>query len=210
MTPKKFVFDVIVNAVGYPIELIANLSKCRMKIDILIIDWQDSESINMIKFFVNDLPCNHKKYIKYLIHIGEKITTQYKSYNFNVQKEIFITRPFSLIEFKNMMNSLIYDHLPFLMIDDDYIFDCQNARIFSVHNGIDIKLSEKEIQILQHMLFSEYYTSSRANIGKLIWDFNYTVNTSTIETHIYKLRQKIDNLIIIDKTKYFLNIKEIY
>lgn len=211
LTPKRFVFDIIAGVVGYPIHLVAHLSECRIKIDILIIDWQDAESVNIEKHFSNKSQYTSKHYVKYLINIGERVPGQYKLNNLHSQKEIFISRPFSLIQFKDMMNSFIHDHLPFIMIDDQYIFDCQNARFYSIHHqSIDVKLTEKEMQILQHMLLSEHYVSNKSHIGKMVWDFNYTIHTSTIETHIYKLRQKINDLIVIDKTKYFLNVKEIY
>lgn len=211
LTSKQFVFDTIENVIGYPIRLISNLSECRIKIDILIIDWQDSESIYIQKHFSNRSQYSTSHHIKYLINIGEKVSGQYKMSNFHIQKEIFISRPFSLIIFRDMINSLIHDHLPFLMIDDQYIFDCQNSRFYNIHYpNIDTKLTEKEMQILQHMLFSEHYMSNKSKLGKMVWDFNYTINTSTIETHIYKLKQKVNDIIVVDKTKYFLNVREIY
>lgn len=210
LTNKEFLPTILQSVVEYKVIHVNYLNECRTKIDILIIDHIDKESFILKNPHLESTEYK-KHYIKYIIHIGEKYRYKKLYSNLYIQKEIFISRPFRLLQLRNTIYSVLNDHLPFLMIDNEFIFDYQNARFFSIYKPANkINLTEKEMQILQHMLLSEQYSSSRYNMGKLIWNFNDNIQSSTIETHIYKLKQKLKAIIMITKNEYYLNVKEIY
>ena len=83
-------------------------------------------------------------------------------------------------EFKN--NSLI--------LIKDYILD-KNERTLRKNNLI-LKITEKEINFIE-ILHSSSKPLNRDFILKNIWEYSSETDTHTVETHIYRLRQKIKN-----------------
>lgn len=55
-----------------------------------------------------------------------------------------------------------------------------------------IRLTEKETQILQFLLAAGGQTVSRETLLQEVWGYAAAVTTHTLETHIYRLRQKIE------------------
>lgn len=58
--------------------------------------------------------------------------------------------------------------------------------------GEDIKLTEKERDVLLLLLNSEDHTISREDLLEVVWGYRADTETHTTETHIYRLRQKIE------------------
>jgi len=65
-----------------------------------------------------------------------------------------------------------------------------------------IELTEKETSILSHLLRSEGGFASRAELLEVIWGYKYGIATHTLETHIYRLREKLK-----PKASKFISIK---
>ena len=55
-----------------------------------------------------------------------------------------------------------------------------------------IKLTEKETAILKFLYRTSGKTVSREDMLGEVWGYNSEVNTHTLETHVYRLRQKIE------------------
>jgi len=72
----------------------------------------------------------------------------------------------------------------------NYILD-KNARVLKKDNTT-LQVTEKEITFLE-MLCSSKKPLSRSYILKNIWGYSSEADTHTVETHIYRLRQKIKN-----------------
>ena len=72
----------------------------------------------------------------------------------------------------------------------NYILD-KNERILK-KNNIFLKITEKEINFIEN-LNSSSKPLSRDYILKNIWNYSTDTDTHTVETHIYRLRQKIKN-----------------
>ena len=70
----------------------------------------------------------------------------------------------------------------------NYILD-KNTRVLK-KNDITLKVTEKEVIFLE-MLYSSKKPLSRDYILKNIWKYSSETDTHTVETHIYRLRQKI-------------------
>ena len=70
-----------------------------------------------------------------------------------------------------------------------------------------IILTEKEIQLLELFLKSTK-PISKDNILSSVWNYSSEADTHTVETHIYRLRKKINDKFIDDK--FILNNKEGY
>ena len=83
-----------------------------------------------------------------------------------------------------------------------------NSKIFS-KNNINLKLTEKEIEIILYLNIKKDKQSVQ-DLQKNIWGYSSTMETHTVETHIYRLRKKIsdkfkdEDLILSHKNGYFI------
>lgn len=67
-----------------------------------------------------------------------------------------------------------------------------SAKLLLDPKGRKIRLTEKETNILKH-LHRSGHTVARETLLHEVWGYNPAVTTHTLETHIYRLRQKIEN-----------------
>lgn len=78
-----------------------------------------------------------------------------------------------------------------------------------IKNNISITLTEKEIELLE-LFLNEKKPISKKKILSLVWNYSSNADTHTVETHIYRLRKKInknffdDNFILNNKNGYYL------
>ena len=99
------------------------------------------------------------------------------------------------------------------IIIKDYELDI-NSKFFS-KDGFNLKLTEKEIEIILY-LNKEKSKRTVLDLQKNIWGYSSDLETHTVETHIHRLRKKInhkfkdknfimshDNGYFIEKTKKF-------
>ena len=100
------------------------------------------------------------------------------------------------------------------IIIKDYELDI-NSKFFS-KDGFNLKLTEKEIEIILY-LNKEKSKRTVLDLQKNIWGYSSDLETHTVETHIHRLRKKInhkfkdknfimshDNGYFIEKTKKIL------
>lgn len=59
-------------------------------------------------------------------------------------------------------------------------------------DGSCVSLTEKETEILEYLSKNKEKNISKTELLKYIWGYADTVETHTLETHIYRLRQKIE------------------
>ena len=83
-----------------------------------------------------------------------------------------------------------------------------NSKFFSKDN-INLKLTEKEIEIILY-LNNNKNKKNVQDLQKNIWGHTTNLDTHTVETHIYRLRKKIEdkfndkNFIMSHKEGYFI------
>ena len=65
-------------------------------------------------------------------------------------------------------------------------------KVLLLQNGQKIRLTEKETNILKFLLRSADGIVARDTLLHEVWGYNANVTTHTLETHIYRLRQKIE------------------
>ena len=106
---------------------------------------------------------------------------------------LIIKLPFNLIQFNqdiiNVCKKFEF-HNNSLISVKDYILD-KNERTLK-KNNIHLKITEKEINFIENLHVSSK-PLSREFILKNIWNYSADTDTHTVETHIYRLRQKIKN-----------------
>jgi len=60
-------------------------------------------------------------------------------------------------------------------------------------NGSKIRLTEKETSILKYLYRASGNAVSREELLNEVWGYNTGVTTHTLETHVYRLRQKMED-----------------
>ncbi|MEM8539913.1 MAG: response regulator transcription factor [Pseudomonadota bacterium] len=60
-------------------------------------------------------------------------------------------------------------------------------------NGGKVRLTEKEASIIKYLYRTGGKVVSRDTLLEEVWGYNSGVTTHTLETHVYRLRQKIEN-----------------
>lgn len=66
------------------------------------------------------------------------------------------------------------------------------AKLLLDENGGKVRLTEKETSILKYLYRAGEKVVSREVLLHEVWGYNAGVTTHTLETHIYRLRQKIE------------------
>jgi len=102
-------------------------------------------------------------------------------------------RPYRLGALLRQIGQMIAQ--PVLYIDDiaigDYIFKPQE-KVLSREENDDIALTDREVDILAYLARHNKTPVSRDALLKNVWQYQEGVDTHTLETHIYRLRQKIE------------------
>jgi DNA-binding response OmpR family regulator len=83
--------------------------------------------------------------------------------------------------------------------------------IASAATGKTTKLTEKEVDIIKYLYQIAPQTASKEDMLENVWEYSADVTTHTVETHIYRVRQKVEKnsknqLIITENNGYRLNI----
>ena len=68
-----------------------------------------------------------------------------------------------------------------------------NSKILETNESRSIRLTEKENNILKFLYKNLGNTVSRETLLHEVWGYSSKVTTHTLETHIYRLRQKIED-----------------
>ena len=88
-----------------------------------------------------------------------------------------------------------------------YLADFQMRRLMDPNTMQVIDLTEKESKILEYLLKSVNKSIDRESLLQKIWKYSADITTHTLETHIYRLRQKLapnENLLLTTETGYML------
>ncbi len=67
-----------------------------------------------------------------------------------------------------------------------------SQKLMTDKNGNKLRLTEKEASIIKYLYRAEQKVVSRDVLLEEVWGYNSGVTTHTLETHVYRLRQKIE------------------
>ena len=109
----------------------------------------------------------------------------------------YIVKPFSPGEIIARINAILRRIMP-KNDEGEKIFTFDNLEIdlnnFTVKvNDEIISLTKKEIEILWTLSTNQNKVFTRENLLDLIWGFDYFGESRTVDTHIKRLRAKLDN-----------------
>ena len=104
-----------------------------------------------------------------------------------------IILPISFFDLKKKITNIIaiskFNLNSFIKIKD-YVLNKNEKKLVKLNTSIFI--TEKEVQLIE-LLFKEKKPLSKNFILKSIWNYSENADTHTVETHIYRLRKKINN-----------------
>jgi DNA-binding response OmpR family regulator len=86
------------------------------------------------------------------------------------------------------------------------------SRQFVTATGEIIRLTEKECGIVRFLYHNRPNVVTRHDLLSQVWGYNTNVTTHTLETHIYRLRQKLEldptsaRLLVTESGGYRLDI----
>ena len=142
-------------------------------------------SINCFKVFATYNKLQNKKNFDYILKLPASITEINNIIESSAAKNQFSKN--SSIKIKN------------------YFLDKNEKKLFKGDKFII--LTEKEIQLLE-LLLSEKKIFSKSSILSSVWHYSSDADTHTVETHIYRLRKKINEK--FSDENFLLNTKEGY
>jgi len=125
---------------------------------------------------------------------------------------ISLILPIEILSFKEILNILLTKYNFFKkskIIIKDYEID-SNQRLI-MKGGAKVKLTEKELELI--LALNKNNGLDKSFLLKNIWNYNSNLETHAFETHLHRLRKKInyifkDNRFIIEKnSKYYLFAK---
>ncbi len=73
-----------------------------------------------------------------------------------------------------------------------YVFKPAAKLLLHDESGVKVRLTEKETAILKYLYRAGGKAVSREELLNEVWGYNANVTTHTLETHVYRLRQKME------------------
>ena len=153
------------------------------------------------KFFIENIPTvfflNNKDFLK-----KNKLTL--------LEFHISLSTPIEILSFKEILNILLTKYNFFKkskIIINNYEID-SNQRIM-INNKIKVKLTEKELELI--LLLDKNNGLDKSFLLKNIWNRSSDLESHAFETHLHRLRKKInkyfnDSKFIIEKNSlYYLS-----
>ena len=74
----------------------------------------------------------------------------------------------------------------------DFTLDPENSLLIHKPGGEEIRLTDKERLLLLTLYEAPGYTMERKSLLEAVWGYAESVETHTLETHLYRLRQKLE------------------
>ena len=106
----------------------------------------------------------------------------------------YVTKPFRFAVLLARMRAQLRTHEQ----SEDAVFSIghytfrPSQKLLLDEEGQKVRLTEKETAIMKYLYRAEQKVIGRDELLEQVWGYNSGVTTHTLETHIYRLRQKIE------------------
>jgi DNA-binding response OmpR family regulator len=132
----------------------------------------------------------------------------------NASAEAYIAKPFRMATLLTQVETLRREPRASgnsVYVIGPYRFQPAEKTLTNAANDTQIRLTEKEAAILQYLYRVGRQTVTRERLLDEVWGYQAGVTTHTLETHVYRLRQKIEpdpqqvQLLVTEPGGYRLN-----
>ena len=109
----------------------------------------------------------------------------------------YIIKPSNILEVKARLKAIMRRTAPKakeeakVIESKDMRLDCEGRRVYVA--GKEINLTAKEFELLELLILNPNKVYSRENLLKLIWGLDYPGDVRTVDVHIRRLREKIED-----------------
>ncbi len=110
----------------------------------------------------------------------------------------YVTKPFNILEVKARIKAIMRrtmhktdtEKKTSVVASGDLKLDCDGKRLYI--KGKEINLTTKEFDVLELLVLNPNKVYSRENLLKLVWGTDYPGDVRTVDVHIRRLREKIE------------------
>lgn len=110
----------------------------------------------------------------------------------------YITKPFNILEVKARLKAIMRRMSPkdketkqaTVVENGDIRLDCESRRTYIKEK--EINLTAKEFEVLELLVLNPNKVYSRENLLKIIWGLDYPGDVRTVDVHVRRLREKIE------------------
>lgn len=110
----------------------------------------------------------------------------------------YITKPFNILEVKARIKAIIRRNSKNttkkasdkIIVKGDLKMDLDGRRLFI--NGEEVNLTAKEFDLLELLILNPNKVYSRESLLSLVWGYEYSSDARTVDVHIRRLREKIE------------------
>ena len=110
----------------------------------------------------------------------------------------YMTKPFNILEVKARIKAIIRrtrkpertEEQARIVEIGDLKLDCDSRRVFI--GAREVNLTAKEFDVLQLLVFNPNKVYSRENLLNIVWGYEYPGDVRTVDVHIRRLREKIE------------------
>lgn len=133
-----------------------------------------------------------------IIILSAKSEDTDKILGLNFGADDYITKPFNILEVKARIKAILRrasrqeesPNQPKEVEINGLRMDCESRRVFV--NGKEINLTAKEFDVLELLVFNPNKVYSRENLLNIVWGYEYPGDVRTVDVHIRRLREKIE------------------
>ena len=112
----------------------------------------------------------------------------------------YITKPFNILEVKARIKAIIRrtvrkneeKEIPRVVEKGGMRLDCDSRRVYI--DGREINLTAKEFEVLELLMKNPGKVYGREKLLQLVWGSDYPGDVRTVDVHIRRLREKIENV----------------
>jgi two-component system response regulator VicR len=110
----------------------------------------------------------------------------------------YITKPFNILEVKARIKAIMrrstkksQEETSKVITFKELRIDCESRRVY-VSNK-EVNLTAKEFDLLELLIFNPNKVYSRENLLNIVWGYDYPGDVRTVDVHIRRLREKIED-----------------